>query len=149
MRGRVTSKVRQEQGPFSLLLCELAIGLSDASRNHGALNHGRYQDKEKGLGKRATKGINYETQQDTTCSRDTSGRANIYAGGACGFGHRRWNAASTSSGSICSRSRRCRTWAGLRVGGRILELGGRTLCLGTRTLGIAASPARGMGSAVR
>jgi hypothetical protein len=36
MRRRVTSKVRQEQGYFSLLLCELAIGLSDASRNHGA-----------------------------------------------------------------------------------------------------------------
>ena len=55
MRRRVTSKVRQVQGHFSLLLYELAIGLSDASRNRGAFNHGRYQDKEKGLGKRATK----------------------------------------------------------------------------------------------
>jgi hypothetical protein len=36
MRRRVTSKVRREQGYFSLLLCELAVGPSDASRNHGA-----------------------------------------------------------------------------------------------------------------
>ena len=59
---------------------------------------------------------------------------------------RRYPAAPSSSSS--GRARRCRSRAGLRLGGWILELGGWPLGLGTRSMGVAASRAQSLGGSV-